>query len=417
MSEVRHCLRTPADILSANDLSCSYYELIRRFVGEGLIKSSLDRGAFVRPHDVLGATPLDWVSARSNSFAYGPEAGDYQTRLAIADFDNERFGTAYDVENVAMVPGAWSGLSFVLEEIFQLVHGKSDNGRLLVVGPTHYPMFHRAINVLGIDVLGMDYVIAGAEHVPTSVEDLQQMLATRPKAIFVTNPNNPDGLYFSSSLLRTLVDACSRERIYLIIDEIQDFLPVEGTKGLDYGAWIQSPWVVRIDSFSKKRALAEYRVGWVIAGPDLLRNRIGGGIIRRVSGLMGNAPRAANTAIIKLIEDWRHGIATGEDKFAPVWNELTNKERYVLNRLREVHGASVLRREAAINITVALPFYDSDLVLAEELMNHGTLIMPCGGYGYNSSDTVMRVTFAERPEKLEHAMNALETVIAAKLRH
>jgi aspartate/methionine/tyrosine aminotransferase len=261
----------------------------------------------------------------------------------------------------------------------------------------------------------MDYVVAGTEHVPSTVEDLQQMLATRPKAIFITNPNNPDGLYFPSSLLRTFIDICSQEQIYLIIDEIQDFLPVDGTKGLDYGSWIQSP-VVRIDSFSKKRALAEYRVGWVIADPGLLKNRISG-IIRRVSGLIGNAPRAANTAIIKLIEDYRHAVTTGEDKFAPVWKELIAKEGYVLDRLRDVPGARVLRREAAINVTVALPFYDSDLLLAEELMKHGTLIMPCGGYGYESSDTVMRVTFAERPEKLEHAMNALETVITAKSRH
>jgi len=416
VSEIRNYWRTPADILGSNDLSCSYYELMGRYVGDGLIKSSLDRGAFVRPHDVLGGTPLDWVSARSNSFAYGPEAGDYQTRKAIADFDNERFGISYDIENVTMVPGAWSGVNFVLEEIFSLVRGQSAKGRLLVVGPTHYPMFHRAINVLGIDVLGMDYVVSSTEHVPTTVEDLQQMLAIRPKAIFVTNPNNPDGLYFPSSLLRTLIDMCSREKIYLIIDEIQDFLPVEDTKGLDYGAWIQSPWVVRIDSFSKKRALAEYRVGWVIADPHLLRNRISG-VTRRVSGLMGNAPRAANTAIIKLIEDWRRSITTGEDKFAPVWKELINKERYVLDRLRDLPGARVLRREAAISVTVTLPFYGSDLLLAEELMKHGTLIMPCGGYGYNSSDTVMRVTFAERPEKLEHAMDTLETVITAKLRH
>lgn len=412
MGEVRHYIRTSADILRSVDTFCSYYELMRRFVGAGEIKSSVDRGAFVRPHDVLGGTPHDWVDARSNSFAYGPEAGDYEIRQAIADFDNERFNAAYTIDNVTIVPGAWSGVGFVLEELFQLNRGQSAKGRLLVIGPTHYQMFHRAINVLGIDVCGMDFVVSGTDHIPASADDIQQMMAMRPKVIFVTNPNNPDGLYFPTGLLRTLVDACVQEKIYLVIDEIQDFLPIAGVKGLEYGPWIQSPWVVRIDSFSKKRALAEYRVGWVIADPAILGNRVRG-VIGRVSGLMGNAPRAANTAIIELIKDFRRSMRTGEDSFAPVWDALVAKERYVLDRLRVLPAATILRREAAINVTVAFPSYDSDLQLAEALMRRGTLIMPCAGYGYKSQDTVMRVTFAERAEKLAHAMDALENTITA----
>jgi aspartate/methionine/tyrosine aminotransferase len=412
VGEVRHYVRTSADILRSVDTFCSYYELMRRFVGAGEIKSSVDRGAFVRPHDVLGGTPHDWVDARSNSFAYGPEAGDYEIRQAIADFDNERFNAAYTMDNVTIVPGAWSGVGFVLEELFQLNRGQSAKGRLLVIGPTHYQMFHRAINVLGIDVCGMDFVISGTDHIPASVDDIQQMMTMRPKVIFVTNPNNPDGLYFPTDLLRTLVDACVQEKVYLVIDEIQDFLPIEGVKGLEYSSWIQSPWVIRIDSFSKKRALAEYRVGWVIADPAILGNRVRG-VIGRVSGLMGNAPRAANTAIIELIKDFRRSIRTGEDSFAPVWDALAAKERYVLDRLRVLPAATILRREAAINVTVAFPSYDSDLQLAEALMRRGTLIMPCAGYGYNSQDTVMRVTFAERAEKLAHAMDALENTITA----
>jgi aspartate/methionine/tyrosine aminotransferase len=399
--------RTTAHIIAAVDFFCQYYELMRTFVANGDITSSVDRGTFVRSKDVLSPETYKLLGdgRRSNSHAYGPEAGDYHIRQLIAELDNERFGTAYSRTHVAVVPGAWAGVELVLEELFKLTRGTLHDGHLVIVGPTHYQMFHRAINFLGIDVRAYDFVDAGAPHVPTSWDDFEPIFATRPTAIFLTNPNNPDGLYISPSLLREVVERATSERIYVVLDEIQDLFPSSPDVGLGYGPWIQTPYVIRIDSLSKKRGLAEYRVGWVLADPPLLGTRTTG-LIGRTSGLLGNAPRAANTALAHILAAMRtdyHAAGT----LAGLYDDLARKEGYVSERLRSLTAARLFPRDASINTTVQFMLGLRDLDMSERLMRRGTLVMPCTGYGYDSSDCVMRITFAERDDKLTHAMDAL----------
>lgn len=182
--------------------------------------------------------------------------------------------------------------------------------------------------------------------------------------------------------------------------------------GLQYGAWIQSPYVIRIDSYSKKRGLAEYRIGWVIADSTILGNRTGG-VIGRLSGLMGNAPRAANTALNYLLDLEVQRINTNKDPLDPVWKSLLGREKYIKNYLKKIPGITILPSEACLNITVQIKNKKTDLELSRQLMQNGTLIMPCSGYGYKPEDTVMRVTFAERWHKIDHSLAALKKVLQA----
>jgi hypothetical protein len=46
-------MRNSEDILQAVFLFCQYHDLIHQYIKKGVIKSSLDRGAFVRPQDLL----------------------------------------------------------------------------------------------------------------------------------------------------------------------------------------------------------------------------------------------------------------------------------------------------------------------------------------------------------------------------
>lgn len=123
--EKRFIERTPEDILRAVALFSEYHSLMHGYIKERLIKSSVDRGAFVRPQDLLPQEVMDLfgVARDSHSYAYGLEAGDETLRAIIAQVENMRHGTSYDADNVAMMPGAWGGLEFVIQEIMNLRRG------------------------------------------------------------------------------------------------------------------------------------------------------------------------------------------------------------------------------------------------------------------------------------------------------
>ncbi|HLC94473.1 MAG TPA: pyridoxal phosphate-dependent aminotransferase [Patescibacteria group bacterium] len=411
--EYKFFKREQEDIIKAVSYFCEYHDLLHKYVKRGVIKSSLDRGAFVRPQDLLPSEIIELLAYKrdSHSYAYGPEKGDYILREKISDVENVRHGTEYTLEWIAMMPGAWASLEFALEEVLQFKQGTLKKRRVVVIGPTLYQMFYYPIQSLGIEVIAYDFVKPNSSHIPLSMEDIEEILKTKPSVIIITNPNNPDGKYFPTPVLEKLVEKAEEYGFYIFIDELQNFFPLRATTELCYGPWIQSPQVVRVDSAAKRYALAEYRVGWIIAHPKLLGNRIGG-IVGRMSGIMGNAPRAANTALITLMDKEKEKLQTGKDLFESKWKELLEKEKYVTDRLLNMpHVNAIYPRDACINLTVYIDYEGSDLLLAEELMKQGTLIMPGSGYGYNSTPPILRITFAERYEKLKHSLDALENVL------
>ena len=45
--------KNSSDILNSVDNFCNYYKLINRYISEGRIESSLDRGTFSHPSQIL----------------------------------------------------------------------------------------------------------------------------------------------------------------------------------------------------------------------------------------------------------------------------------------------------------------------------------------------------------------------------
>lgn len=382
--------------------------------------SSVDRGTFSYPIlppdylDYLGSSRFERAAGKlgKETRAYGPEVGPQEVRAKIAELENLKHGTAYDIDNIAMVAGAWNGLVHTIDHIIEdLPHAESDRNTVLVIGPTLYQMFWWGSAFGKQHIIAHDYTKTGERHVP-ALEDIEHMFQERPRAIVFTNPNNPDGLYIPNDVLQAVIERAVEDGVYVIIDEIQNCFPVEG-KELRYGPWIQSKNVIRVDGPSKKYSLAEYREGWAIAHPDLLGNRMHG-IIGRMSSMMGNAPRAANLALYHVFQnemDTIHGKA--QSVLAPQREIVSAQERLCIELAERITGViEIQRRDACINLALRTNFPGTDMQLAHELMHeHGALIMPASGYGYRPEDAVLRITFAERETIVRGALAALASVL------
>lgn len=404
--------RDSTDIMEAIKRFCDYHTRLSEYVEEKRIKSSLDRGAFVRPQDILSSEMLDLLGQkrRSNSYAYGHEQGDNELRESIASLENMRHSTKYTANNVAMMPGAWSGLEFAVEEIMNIEENPNPQ-KVLVIGPTLYQMFHHLIKYRELEVSAYDCTSPTELHTPTR-EDIDTILAENPRAIVLTNPNNPDGVYIPKEIIKELVVRAEQQYCYVIIDEMQNCHRDVQVPAPWYQEWINSPYVVRLDSPSKRYGLAEYRVGWVIADSHLLGDRMNG-IVGRMSSFMGNAPRAANTLLIALMEESKTMITEGNGELEGRETiDLQTKKQYVRERLGSIARVKkIFAPDACINMTAQFDYTGTDIELAYRLMEQGTLMMPASGYGYRPQDCVLRITFAERDEKLAHGLDCLERVL------
>ena len=126
---------------------------------------------------------------------------------------------------------------------------------------------------------GPDTLLSGASrrfvtlHPPDwsfNREELRRAFSERTKAIIINTPNNPTGKVFTRDELQLIADLCQEHNALAITDEIYEHIIYDGAV---HTPIIQIPGMrnrtILVNSMSKTYGVTGWRVGWVIASPDL----------------------------------------------------------------------------------------------------------------------------------------------------
>jgi aminotransferase len=126
---------------------------------------------------------------------------------------------------------------------------------------------------------GPDTLLASAErkfvrlyppHWHFDPEELRRAFSPKTKAIIINTPTNPTGGVFGPEQLKTIADLCQEFDAVAITDEIYEHIIYDGEK---HALLMAMPGMrdrtILINSLSKTYAVTGWRVGWVLASPDL----------------------------------------------------------------------------------------------------------------------------------------------------
>ena len=101
-------------------------------------------------------------------------------------------------------------------------------------------------------------------------DELRRAFSPRTKAIIVNTPNNPTGKVFTRAELELIAALCQEFDALAITDEIYEHILYDGTVHIPIatlpGMRNRS---VLVNSMSKTYSVTGWRVGWVLAAPDL----------------------------------------------------------------------------------------------------------------------------------------------------
>lgn len=101
-------------------------------------------------------------------------------------------------------------------------------------------------------------------------EELRRAFNPRTKAVIVNTPNNPTGKVFSRQELEFIAALCCEFDALVITDEIYEHILYDGAEHIPVmtlpGMRERS---ILVNSMSKTYSVTGWRVGWVIAAPDL----------------------------------------------------------------------------------------------------------------------------------------------------
>ena len=101
-------------------------------------------------------------------------------------------------------------------------------------------------------------------------DELRRAFTSKTRAIIVNSPNNPTGRVFTREELEFIAGLCQEFDVLAITDEIYEHILYDGAVHIPM---MQLPGMrdrtILINSLSKTYSVTGWRVGWVLASPDL----------------------------------------------------------------------------------------------------------------------------------------------------
>lgn len=220
-----------------------------------------------------------------NIHAYMNNAGYEDVRETIAQSLNKRFKTDFDKQNIIMSTGAAGGLNVVLRTILN----PEDEVIVLV------PYFMEYKNYVENYYANIIEVGCNDDFNP-NLEELENKITAKTKAIIINNPNNPSGKVYSEEVIKQISMILNTKQkelntsIYIISDEPYREIVFDN---------IEVPYITKyynnslvVYSYSKSLSIPGERIGYIVVpnSADYFENLIQGiTIANRILGFV-NAP-------------------------------------------------------------------------------------------------------------------------------
>jgi arginine:pyruvate transaminase len=201
------------------------------------------------------------AALRRHRTGYAPIAGFPETRAAIAGRFQRATGRDCGPDNVVVVPGAQAGLYAAL----QCVAGAGDE---VIVPEPIYATYEAVIGASGAAMVNVALESERGFH--PDIGEIAAAITPRTRLIWINSPHNPTGAVLSRAEIEAIAELCRTHDLWLLSDEVYETLA--------YGAPHVSPWslpgmadrTIVVSSLSKSHAIPGFRLGWVIAPPDLI---------------------------------------------------------------------------------------------------------------------------------------------------
>src|ERR687890_2312559 len=199
-------------------------------------------------------------AARTGLTRYAPNAGLPELREALAEKVTRRNGYEARPEQVVVTQGGIQALYLALRALLE------PGDEILLPDPA-WPNFRMIAHLLGARVLPYPLVAQG-DFLPRP-EDLERLVTPRTRAILINSPSNPLGTVLSRELAQTLLAFARSRGLWCIADEVYDELTFDDAF-ISVGS-VADPGdrMVSVYSFSKVYAMTGWRVGYLVAPPDL----------------------------------------------------------------------------------------------------------------------------------------------------
>jgi len=349
--------------------------------GHHVIHLEVGEPDFPTPQPIVQAA-IDALQMGKTSYTHS--MGLSELRLAIAGHYESKYQLKISPDQVLVCSGTSPAMLLAFQTMLE------DDQEFIIANPYYscYPNFIRGAGgkAVTVDITeddGFDY----------NIDRVKKAITNKTRGILVNSPANPTGVVSTKEKLEAIAGLGLP---YILSDEIYHGLTYSD-KNPEHSILEFTDRAIVVNGFSKLYAMTGWRLGYLIAPPD---------IIRAIQRLQQNYFISANNFV-----QWAGITAlTGLSDELTVMRETYNKRRqYMISRLRELGFTIKVEPEGAFYVFAnARAFTDDSKSFAFRLLEEEHIgVTPgidfgSGGEGY------IRFSYANSLSNIEEALNRLE---------
>ena len=317
---------------------------------------------------------------------YTPAVGLTELRQALGQYYQRQYGVDVPLDSIVVTPGASGAL--------QLALGVTINpGDTVLMADPGYPCNRHMLAMYGASALPVP--VDESSNFQLNATLVRQYWRPDTRAVMLASPSNPTGTIIDRDDLLEIIEFVQEQNAFALVDEIYHGLVYEGEVTT---AANMADNVIVINSFSKYFGMTGWRLGWLIASPQLVE------AIDRLAQNIFLAPSTLSqyAAITALSESLQEQLDARRDEFK-------RRRDYLLPELQDLGFDISGRPQGAFYIYAGCRHLAEDsMALSRELLEQaGVAITPGMDFGHHRSEQYVRFAYTTGMDQLRRGVQAI----------
>jgi aspartate aminotransferase len=347
-------------------------------------------------------TPESALNAVKNNnlkvLEYSHSAGFESYRKGLTEY-YKKFGIHINHNQLLVTTGGSEALSFAFSTC-------CNPGDEVIIPEPFYANYNGFAVNAGLKVIPVTSSIENGFALPP-IEDFEERITTKTKAIMICNPANPTGYLYSQEEIKKLSELVKKHDLFLFADEVYREFCYDGARpfsvlelqGLDNN-------VVMIDSVSKRYSMCGARIGAMVT-----RNQDVLDAAMKFAQARLSPPTYAQIAA-------EAALQTPDSYFEGVTEEYVKRRDLMVDGLNKIDGVTCPKPKGAFYCVAEFPVDDTEKFcqwLLEDFEFNGDTVMmaPLSGFyatpGLGKKEA--RIAYVLEEEQLRKALLCLENAL------
>ena len=195
---------------------------------------------------------------------YTPASGIVELKQAVCDKFKKFNGLDYKPSQIVISNGGKHSLT----NVFEAILNPGDE----VIIPAPYWLSYPEIIKLSD---GVPVFVRGEKEngYKVTAEQLQAATTEKTKALVLNTPNNPTGMIYSEEELRAIADYAVKNDIYVVSDEMYEYLVYNGNKHISIASFNEEIYkrTITVSGLAKSYAMTGWRIGYTGSSEEIAK--------------------------------------------------------------------------------------------------------------------------------------------------